>query len=286
MATGIDDRDSRGKYNLDTFQEVVPGAEWATGGLAQIGAMGLFFVQVIRELPGSLQYFSEILRHLRTLITGTTLLMLFLMSMLAGVTALFGSYVLRSIGASDYVGLFTAFSGTRATVPIMFGYVFAAKCCCGMVAEIGSMRISDELEAFESVGLDPKRFVIATRLVAVWMYAPIIFCLSSLTVSLVQGFYVVHVVGEVSYGNWAAVHWANSSLNDQLYAFIEVFTIATGCTLAACFYGYTVRGGPSDVGVFTGRSMIINLVFVHLVFGIGSLVFYGANPLLPIGAAK
>jgi phospholipid/cholesterol/gamma-HCH transport system permease protein len=284
MATEAPSDNPLKQFDLSLAREAVPGGRRIHALLTEAGEMARFGMQTLRELPGSLRYGSEILRHTRELITGTTVLMLFLMSMLAGVTALFGSYVLRSIGASDYVGLFTAFSGTRATVPIMFGYVFAAKVCCGMVAEIGSMRIHDEIEAFESVGLGPMRFVVAPRLMAVWLYVPIIFCMSSLIVSLAQGWFVVHVVGEVSQGNWAAVHWSLASLQDQIYAFVEVLTIATGTTLAACYYGFSVRGGPADVGVATGRSMIINLIFVHLVFGLGSLAFYGANPLLPVGA--
>ncbi|MCW3040819.1 MAG: hypothetical protein JWM31_2724 [Solirubrobacterales bacterium] len=279
------DEDPIKQFDLSVSRDAIPGGRQFHNLLTEAGNMVAFSFRALREVPGALRYGSEILRHTRELIVGTTGLMLFLMSMLAGVTALFGSYVLRSIGASDYVGLFTAFSGTRATVPIMFGYVFAAKVCCGMVAEIGSMRISDEIEAFESVGLGPVRFVVTPRLLAVWLYTPIIFCLSSLVVSLAQGFFVVHVVGEVSQGNWSSVHWSLASVSDQFYAFIEVLTIATGTTLAACYYGFSVRGGPADVGIATGRSMIINLIFVHVVFGLGSLIFYGPNPLLPVGAA-
>jgi len=275
--------DTRFDYRLQ--RDAIPGAGLLHHGLTEAGKMTLFVAGTLREIAPALRYGSEILRHTRILITGTTLLMLFLMCMLGGVTGLFGSYVLRSIGASDYVGLFTAYAGTRSACVIMFGYVFAAKVCCGIVAEIGSMRISDEIEAFESVGLDPRRFVIGTRLLAVWLYVPIIFCLSSLTMSLSQGFFVANVVGEVSYGNWAAVHWAMGSLTDQLFAFIEVWLIATGTTLAACYYGFTVRGGPPEVGVATGRSMTFNLVYVHLVYGACSLAFFGANPLLPVGAA-
>lgn len=273
------------RFDLRLAREAVPGGRKAHSVLTETGHMAKFAFRVFREIPGSLQYGSEIMRHARQLITGTTLLMLFLMAMLGGVTALFGSYVLRSIGASDYVGLFTAFSGTRAAVVVMFGYVFTAKVCCGMVAEIGSMRISDEIDAFESVGLGPIRFVVAPRLLAVWIFTPLIFCLSSLVVSLAQGFFVVQVVGEVSQGNWAGVHWSLASVQDQFFSFIEVFVIATGTTLVACYYGFRVSGGPADVGMATGRSMVINLVFVHVVFGVGSLLFYGANPLLPVGAS-
>jgi phospholipid/cholesterol/gamma-HCH transport system permease protein len=272
-------------FDLSLPRELVPGARATQAMLSTVGEITLFSLRVLAQVRGVWRYASEILVQTRTLLVGTTAVMLFLMSMLAGTTALFGSYVLRSIGASDYVGLFTALSGTRATVTIMFGYVFAAKVGCGFVAEIGSMRISDEIEAYDSIGLNPMRFVAATRLMAVWIFTPIMFCLSSLTVSVMQGFFVVHIIGEVSQGNWASVHWALSSVLDQAYSFIEVFIIATGITFASLYYAFTVRGGPADVGSATGKSMVFNLVFTHVVFGLCSLVFYGANPLLPIGAS-
>ena len=62
----------------------------------------------------------------------------------------------------------------------MFGYVFAAKVGCGLVAEIGSMRISDEIDALESVGIDPMRYVIGTRLLAVLIFVPLVYIMAIL----------------------------------------------------------------------------------------------------------
>jgi phospholipid/cholesterol/gamma-HCH transport system permease protein len=167
---------------------------------------------------------------------------------------------------------------------IMFGYVFSAKVGCGIVAEIGSMRISEELDAFETVGLDPMRFVVATRLVAAWLVVPLLFVISIAAADLGSFLGVTVLVGEVSRGTWEGAHWSLQNPADFLRAFIQTFLTATIVVVVACFYGWNASGGPDGVGAATARSMVVNLVAVHMMFGISSLAFYGvSDPKYPIG---
>ena len=86
----------------------------------------------------------------------------------------FAFFFLRSIGASDFVG---AATGVRRPAPVaatlMFGYVFTAKICCGIAAELGAMKINEEIDAFESTGVDPMRYVVGTRILAVMLFVPV-----------------------------------------------------------------------------------------------------------------
>lgn len=245
--------------------------------------MAVFWWRALASTFGVWRYFSEILRQTATLISGTILILAVLDFTVGGTCGLLGNYFLRTVGAQNYLGLFTSLCTIREAVPIMFGYVFAAKVGCGLVAEIGSMRINEELDAFQAVGLDPMRFVVATRLAAAWLFMPLAFCISAFMVYLGTEFTVVQSIGDVSEGSFDSVHWGLQSGTDQLISFIKFFTIGTAVVLVATYYGYTVRGGPAEVGTATARSMIVSLVLIHVIDASWSAIFYGAGPGMPIG---
>ena len=86
-----------------------------------------------------------------------------------------GAYFTRSVGTPAYAGVFSAWCDLRELVPYAFGYMMAAKVGTGIVAELGSMRISDEIDALEVMGFDSLRFLCATRLLAAWMVLPFMY---------------------------------------------------------------------------------------------------------------
>ena len=86
-----------------------------------------------------------------------------------------GAYFTRSVGAPAYAGVFAAWCDLRELVPYAFGYMMAAKVGTGIVAELGSMRISDEIDALEVMGFDSMLFLCATRLLAAWMVLPFMY---------------------------------------------------------------------------------------------------------------
>ncbi|MCW2997841.1 MAG: transporter permease [Solirubrobacterales bacterium] len=243
-----------------------------------------FMGRAIFETRGAWRYSAEIMRQTALLITGSVLVLVVLQMVMGGICGIFGNYALRSLGASDATGYFTALCD-RSTPLVMCGYVLSAKVGCGLVAEIGSMKISDELDAFRSVGLDPMRFVVATRLVAVWLVLPLFYCVSQFAAEAGSYISVVHVIGEVSQGTWEGTHWPLRSTTDLWLNLIQFFTIGSTVVLVAMYYGYTVPpGGPPAVGAATARSMILNLVLVHVIYGAFSLAFYGGgNVMLPVG---
>lgn len=240
-----------------------------------------FSAEALIELRGVGRYSSEVLRQTAILVTGTTALIVFLNLLFGGVCGTFGTYALRPAGASDSVGALTAICG-RTAVVAMCGYVLAAKVGCGLVAEIGSMKISDELEAFRSVGLNPMRFVVATRLAAMLLYVPFMYMVAQLAVDAGSSL-MVQLIGEVSQGNWEALHWGIRSTHDMWIGFVQVAAIAITVVLVASSYGYTVQGGPTDVGAATARSMVINLVIVHVIFALASAIFYAGDVNVPFG---
>ena len=228
-------------------------------------------------------FFGETLRQAGILILGSAMViwaMVFILGLSCGIEA---AYLNRQFGAPAYAGVFTAWCDLREMVPYMFGYIMAAKVGTGIVAELGAMRINEEIDALEVIGVRPMTFLAATRLLAAWLVLPFIY-LSSIGVAFLASYLaVVQQIGEVSEGGYFLIFWMFQNPPDVLFSVIKAMAMATAIVAVGCYYGYTASGGPVGVGQATAKSMILNMVMVHLIGAMGSQIFWGANPRAPIG---
>jgi phospholipid/cholesterol/gamma-HCH transport system permease protein len=231
----------------------------------------------------TLRFFGETLRQTGILILGSTLVIWGLV-FIAGLTCgIEGAYLLRAQGAPSYAGVFAAWCDLREIAPYAFGYMLAAKVGTGIVAELGSMRISDEIDALEVMGIQPMVYLASTRLLAAWIALPFIYLGGVGVMFFASWLAVVEQVGDVSSGGYFLIFWMFQNPPDLLFSVIKGMSMATVIVLVGCFYGYTASGGPVGVGAATAKSMALNIVLVHLIGMLTSLTFWGANPRAPIG---
>jgi phospholipid/cholesterol/gamma-HCH transport system permease protein len=228
-------------------------------------------------------FFGEALRQAGILVLGSALViwgMVFILGLECGIE---GAYFTRAQGAPAYAGVFAAWCDLREMVPYMFGYIMAAKVGTGIVAELGAMRINEEIDALEVMGVQPITFLAATRLLAAWMVLPFIYVAAVGVAYLASYLAVVKQIGEVSSGGYFLIFWMFQNPPDLLFSVIKGMVMATAIVAVGCYYGYNASGGPVGVGQATAKSMILNMVLVHLIGMMGSQVFWGANPRAPIG---
>ena len=255
--------------------------EW----IASFGDIVKFCTRVVGEVLGLrvFRFFGEALRQAGLLILSSTLViwgLIFIIGLQCGIE---GAYFNRAVGSPAYAGVFAAWCDLRELVPYAFGYMMAAKVGTGIVAEIGSMRISDEVDALEVMGISSMTFLCATRLLAAWMVLPFMYL-----AGIGAGFFasylaVVEQIGEVSSGGFFLIFWMFQNPPDLLFSVIKAMAMATVIVLVGCYYGYTASGGPVGVGTATAKSMVLNIVLVHLIGMLGTQIFWGANPRAPIG---
>ena len=229
------------------------------------------------------RFFGEALRQAGILILSSTLViwgLVFIIGLQCGIE---GAYFNRSVGAPAYAGVFSAWCDLRELVPYAFGYMMAAKVGTGIVAELGSMRISDEIDALEVMGIDSLRFLCATKLLAAWMVLPFMYIAAVGAGFFASYLAVVQQIGEVSSGGFFLIFWMFQNPPDLLYSVLKGMFMATAIVLVGCYYGYNASGGPVGVGTATAKSMVLNIVLVHLIGMLGTQVFWGANPRAPIG---
>jgi phospholipid/cholesterol/gamma-HCH transport system permease protein len=253
--------------------------------IASFGEIVKFCSRIVREVYGLrvLKFFGEALRQAGVLILSSTLViwgLIFIIGLQCGIE---GAYVNRAVGSPAYAGVFAAWCDLRELVPYAFGYMMAAKVGTGIVAELGSMRISDEIDALEVMGISSMTFLCATRLLAAWLVLPFLYL-----AGIGAGFFasylaVVQQIGEVSSGGYFLIFWMFQNPPDLLYSVIKGMSMATVIVLVGCYYGYNAGGGPVGVGTATAKSMVLNIVLVHILGMLGTQVFWGANPRAPIG---
>jgi phospholipid/cholesterol/gamma-HCH transport system permease protein len=255
----------------------------AVGLLREAGELTKFSFQSIAALAGVPRYMSEVLRQASIMIRGSSVFVFFLSAFCGMSIVNFAYFFLRALGASDFLGLTSGYPGPRQVGTTLFGYAFTAKVCCGMTAEIGAMRINQEIDAYESTGVDPLKYVVGTRLAAVLIFAPIATFISLIAVLAGVYFDSVVLIHGIAPATLMQVNWSVQTITDQLFALVTMTTVAVSTTLVACFYGLRTRGGPDAVGSAVARSLVVNLVIVHIITAGFAAAFYGMNIRLPVG---
>ena len=249
-----------------------------------VGAWVEFLWEALRGVVTSGPHVSESMRQAAQMLRGTLLFLVAMNLFMGMTTATFGFFFLRSLGASDYLGLLSGYVIPRENATTMFGYIFVSKVCCGFAAELGAMRTQQEIDGLEAAGVDPMRYVVGTRMVAVLLFTPIAALLGLLVQfggSFLDG---VVILQGISPQVLVDVHWSVQTLQDQLYALVTMMVIAVTTAATACFFGLRARGGPVEVGTATARSVLVNLILLHVIAVTFALLFYGSDVSLPIAS--
>ena len=256
--------------------------EW----LAAAGEIGRVTGNIVRDVWSLrvMRFFGETLRQAGILIVGSTVVIWSLVFFTGlGPCGIEAAYFNQSVGAPTYSGVFAAWCNLREVVPYAFGYMMSAKVGTGIVAELGAMRISEEIDALEVMGISSVTFLCATRLLAAWIVLPFVYIGAVGVAYLASYIAIVQQIGYVSSGGYLLIFWQFQNAPDLLYSLTKGMLMATAIVLVACYYGYNASGGPVGVGTATAKSMVLNLVLVTLIGMLGTQIFWGGNPRAPIG---
>lgn len=246
------------------------------------GTFAAFVVQVLRAFRFLPRFPAEVLRQVGLLASGSVLVIV-VMSFVAGTSCGIAAEAFgQQIGAGVVGPLFSSFCVNREIVPFIFGFIVAAKVGGGIVAQLGAMRVNEEIDAMEVMGIPSIAFAVASRLAAAFVVLPFAYLISlgAAEGAAWLGSYVRS--GSVSQGTWEFAFYTVTSVTDVLRSFVKgmVMTVAVVCV--ALFFGYRVSGGPVEVGIATARSMAVNLILVTVLNMAMTFLFWGFNPRLPI----
>lgn len=184
---------------------------------------------------------------------------------------------LNLIGFGALSGIVGGLANVREMAPLVAGIAFTSQAGCRMTAEIGAMRISEEIDATEALGLRPIPFVVGTRLVGA-MICVVPGFLMTLVVSFFVSNTVIRVFHNQPGGTYDHYFVQFLPLTDIVYSLIKATIFCIAVTLIHCYYGYFTTGGPVGVGLASGRAVRASLVAIMVLDFTLTVVLWGLQP--------
>jgi phospholipid/cholesterol/gamma-HCH transport system permease protein len=268
------------------FPRLVNQAQRPVSFFARIGDHILFYGRAIGGVPHAAVHFrKEIIRLIAeismgagtlAMIGGTVVIVGFLTLATGGVLAIQGYSSLGNIGIEALTGFLSAFINVRIAAPVVAGIGLAATFGAGVTAQLGAMRINEEIDALETMGIRPIEYLVSTRIVAGMLAITPLYSIAVIMSFVAAQFTTVVLLGQ-SGGLYD--HYFYTFLNpiDLLWSFLQAILMALTILLIHTYFGYFASGGPSGVGAAVGNAVRTSLVVVVSVTLLVSLSIYGAN---------
>ncbi|MGW5672912.1 MlaE family ABC transporter permease [Micromonospora sp. NPDC003776] len=187
-----------------------------------------------------------------------------------------GYQALDQIGSSAFTGFVSAYFNTREISPLVAALALSATVGCGFTAQLGAMRISEEVDALEVMGVPSLPFLVTTR-----MIAGFIAVIPLYVIGLLASYLATRTIAVVWFGQSAGTYDYYFHLflppEDVLWSFGKVLVFSVIVVLVHCWYGYNANGGPAGVGIAVGRAVRTAIVAVNVVDFFLSLAIWGAT---------
>jgi phospholipid/cholesterol/gamma-HCH transport system permease protein len=254
--------------------------------LSRIGDHTSFYGRAIAGVPhATVHYRKEIIRLVAeismgagtlAMIGGTIVIVGFLTLAAGGTLAVQGYSSLGDIGIEALTGFLAAFINVRISAPVVAGIGLAATFGAGVTAQLGAMRINEEIDALETMGIRPVEYLVSTRIVAGMIAITPLY-----SIAVMLSFAASKLTTVVLFGQSAGLynHYFTTFLNpkDLLWSFLQAILMAMAVLLVHTYFGYFASGGPSGVGVAVGNAVRTSLIVVISVTLLVSLSIYGSN---------
>lgn len=256
------------------------------GALGRIGDHISFYGRALAGVPHAAgHYRREIVRLIAeismgagtlAMIGGTVVIVGFLTLAAGGTLAVQGYSSLGDIGIEALTGFLAAFINVRISAPVVAGIGLAATFGAGVTAQLGAMRINEEVDALETMGIRSVEYLVSTRIVAGMIAITPLY-----SIAVMMSFVASKLTTVVIFGQSAGLysHYFSTFLNptDLLWSFLQAILMAIAVLLVHTYFGYFAGGGPSGVGVAVGNAVRTSLIVVISVTLLVSLSVYGAD---------
>lgn len=253
---------------------------------ARNGELLIFVVGAIAAIPYTLRHHRrEVVGLLADVTFGggvlavaaSTIFVSALLSAVIGVQlGIEGLQGLSIIGLAPLAGLLSAFGNTRELSPLITAFGLAAQMGCKFTAQLGAMRVSEEVDALEVMSVRPLPYLVTTRVIAA------LTCVVPLYLLALSGAYLASqlaVIASAHQGSGTYLHYFYAFLDrrDVFYSVLKVVIFCVLITFIHCYYGFTVRGGPEAVGRAAGRAIRASIVAIAVSDMLMTLLFWGVS---------
>lgn len=251
--------------------------------LATLGDGLKFSLGCFREIIYAIVHYpTEVVRQSGILVLSSSAVIWLQLAALGAEVPTFAYSLLQGVGATAYLGVATGLVDLYGVGVVCYSYIIAAKIACGFVAELGSMRITEEIDALTVMGIRPKAFLVGTRLAAYILTFPFTFILG---IAFMYGssWIVATMLNAVSNGGYWDQFWLMQTPFQLVLVCVWALTMGVSLLLVGCYYGYNASGGPVGVGQSTAKSMFVNLIVSGVVSVVLFQGLFGSSMQVPFG---
>ncbi|EGD54775.1 MlaE family ABC transporter permease [Gordonia neofelifaecis] len=262
----------------------------AVSGLVRFGEYVTFVVRAVRAVPFTLiHYRKHVIRQIAEVTFGNKSLLSgggtigIVLAMSLAAAAMLGIETYRGlqlVGMTSMSGMLAAIANTRELAPVVVAIALAAKVGTGFTAQIGAMRISDEIAALDAMAIRSVPFLATTRMIAAMVCVLPIYMVGLLASYVATRLVVVWYHGESS-GTYDYFFHLALTPTDLLYSATKAVVFAAIVTLVHCSYGYFASGGPEGVGQAAGRALRTSILSIGVFDVILTFGLWGLVPQIP-----
>src|ERR1700751_3836659 len=250
----------------------------------RVGTQMRFYSTTLGSIPDAVaNYRTEMLRLIAqmglgvaalAMIGGTVVIVGFLTMTTGALVAVQGYNQLQSVGIEALTGFASAYFNVRLIVPGTASVALSATIGAGATAQMGAMRINEEIDALEVIGIRSVSYLASTRVVAGVIVVIPLYCIAIMMAFLASRAGTTAIYGQ---GSGVYDYYFNTFLSprDIIWSFLQSVAITVVIMLVHTYYGYNARGGPAGVGEAVGRAVRASLVFAVVVNLFMSLAIYG-----------
>ena len=259
-------------------------AQYPTRAISELGEQVRFYTKIVISIPATARKYPREIKRLLAevslgsgalaLIGGTVLVVMFLSTAIGIEVGLEAYTTFGQIGVDALSGFFSAYFNTRESGPILTLIALTATVGAGFTAQIGAMRVSEEIDALDVMAVPSVPFLVTTRVIAGLIAVVPLFAIGVTTM-----FFMTRIIVTVGFGQAGGTyqHYFNTFLvpGDIFLAFLKVIITSIAIMAIACYYGYTASGGPAGVGRAVGYSVRASLIIIMVIDLLFGFAFWG-----------
>lgn len=255
--------------------------------VAGVGHQATFVLKTFAAIPLTIRHYrAEVMRLLADIswgsgaiiVGGGTVGVMVLLGLFTGASVgIEGFNALDILGFAPLTGFVSAYANTRELAPLVAALAFAAQAGCRYTAQLGSMRISEEIDALDSMAIRPLPYLVTTRVLAAFLAIIPLYL-----IAMAGNYLSTQLVLNVLYGQSAGtyLHYFHAFLipTDVLLSVVKAATFVVIATLIHCYYGYYASGGPEGVGRASGYAIRASLIVIVVTDMLMTMAFWGFDP--------
>ena len=181
------------------------------------------------------------------------------------------SRALATYGATGQIGQLVAITLVRELGPVLTAIMIAGRNGSGIASELGSMKVTEQIDAMRALGTDPIQKLVTPRLIATAVTLPLLTIIADF-MGLVGGFVIALIILNITAAQYWTTAWQSLQYNDIVQGLLKPFTFAVVISLVGCYYGMNTSGGTQGVGRSTTKAVVVAFIWIIVItFFIGRI---------------